>query len=107
MRGDDQQQSEMFSYVSLEDRVPQDHPLRAIRKSVDEILRAMVQDFEGMYAKTGRPSVPPERLLRSSTVRQLAIFADTIANVARVARAGSSAALYCSRRRSTFPATAL
>ncbi len=65
MRGDDQQQSGMFSYVSLEDRVPQDHPLRAIRKSVDEVLRAMAKDFDGMYAKTGRPSVPPERLLRA------------------------------------------
>lgn len=65
MRGDDQQQSEMFSYLSLEARVPQDHPLRSIRKTVDEILRVMNQDFDGMYAKTGRPSVPPERLLRA------------------------------------------
>jgi transposase len=65
MRGDDQQQSGMFSYVSLEERVPQDHPLRAIRKTVDEILCAMTKDFEGLYARTGRPSVPPERLLRA------------------------------------------
>lgn len=65
MRGDDQQQSGMFSYVSLEDRVPQDHPLRLIRKAVDEVLRSMAKDFDGMYAKSGRPSVPPERLLRA------------------------------------------
>ena len=65
MRGDDQQQSGMFSYVSLEDRVPQDHPLRRIRETVDEILRGMAKDFDGLYAKTGRPSVPPERLLRA------------------------------------------
>ena len=65
MRGDDQQQSGMFSYVSLEERVPQDHPLRAIRKSVDEILGAMASEFDGLYAVTGRPSVPPERLLRA------------------------------------------
>ena len=65
MRGDDQQQSGMFSYVSLEDRVPQDHPLRGIRKTVAEILHSMAKDFDGMYAKTGRPSVPPERLLRA------------------------------------------
>jgi len=65
MRGEDQQQSGMFSYVSLEERVPQDHPLRAIRKTVDEILRAMAKDFEGLYAKSGRPSIPPERLLRA------------------------------------------
>jgi transposase len=64
MRGDDQQQSGMFSYVSLEDRVPADHPLRAIRKTVDEILKNMGKDFDGLYAQTGRPSVPPERLLR-------------------------------------------
>lgn len=48
MRGDDQQQSGMFSYVSLEERVPQEHPLRAIRKSVDEILRAMAKEFDGL-----------------------------------------------------------
>lgn len=65
MRGDDQQQSGMFSYVSLEDRVPQDHPLRRIREMVDQILRGMAKEFDGLYAKTGRPSVPPERLLRA------------------------------------------
>ena len=65
MRGDDQQQSGMFSYVSLDERVPQDHPLRRIREMVDEILRGMAKDFDGLYAKTGRPSVPPERLLRA------------------------------------------
>jgi transposase len=65
MRGDDQQQSGMFSYVSLDERVPQDHPLRTIRKSVDEILRCMGKEFDSMYAQTGRPSVPPERLLRA------------------------------------------
>lgn len=68
MRGDDQQQSEMFSYVCLQDRVPQDHPLRTIRKSVDDVLRAMAKDFDGLYACTGRPSVPPERLLRAALV---------------------------------------
>jgi transposase len=65
MRGDDRQQSGMFSYVSLEERIPQDHPLRPIRKAVDEIFRAMNQEFDGLYAKTGRPSIPPERLLRA------------------------------------------
>jgi len=65
MRGDDQQQSGMFSYVTLEERVPADHPLRAIRRLVDEVLRAMAKEFDGLYAKTGRPSVPPERLLRA------------------------------------------
>ena len=65
MRGDDQQQSGMFSYVSLEERVSQDHPLRRIRELVDQILRGMAKEFDGMYAKTVRPSVPPERLPRA------------------------------------------
>jgi transposase len=69
MRGDDQQQAGMFSYVSLEERVPQDHPLRRIRETVDEILRGMAKDFDGLYAKTGRPSVPPERLLRAALLQ--------------------------------------
>ena len=65
MRGDDQLQTGMFSYVSIEERVPQDHPLRAIRRLVDEVLKAMAKEFDGLYSKTGRPSVPPERLLRA------------------------------------------
>jgi transposase len=69
MRGDDQQQSGMFSYVSVEERVPQDHPLRAIRKLVDQILGRMATEFDGLYAKTGRPSVPPERLLRAALLQ--------------------------------------
>ena len=65
MRGDDQQpQSGMFSYVGLEDRIPADHPLRGVRKLVDAVLAGMSKDFEGLYSKVGRPSIPPERLLR-------------------------------------------
>jgi transposase len=66
MRGDDQQlQSGMFSYVSLEERVPQDHPLRAIRKLVDQVLKGMSKEFDRLYSEVGRPSIPPERLLRA------------------------------------------
>jgi len=65
MRGDDQQQFNVFSYVAPEDRVPADHPLRAIRKLVDEVLRAMSREFDPLYAETGRASIPPERLLRA------------------------------------------
>jgi transposase/ribosomal protein S6E (S10) len=65
MRGDDLHQGGAFSYVSLEDRVPGTHPLRSIRTAVGEIFRVMNKDFDGMYAKTGRPSIPPERLLRA------------------------------------------
>ena len=65
MRGEDQNQLGVFSYVSLEDRVPAEHPLRAIRKVVDEIFRSMNAEFDRLYAATGRPSIPPERLLRA------------------------------------------
>ena len=55
----------MFSYVSAEERVPHAHPLRAIRTFVDEILREMTREFDALYAEHGRPSIPPERLLRA------------------------------------------
>jgi transposase len=69
MRGDDRQPDAMFSYVSPEQRVPQDHPLRAIRALVDEVLREMSREFDGLYAAVGRPSVPPERLLRAQLLQ--------------------------------------
>jgi transposase len=66
MRGNDnQQQPGMFSYVSLEERVPAKHPLRAIREIADEVLAEMSAEFDGLYAETGRPSIPPERLFRA------------------------------------------
>lgn len=66
MRGDDQQlQMGMFSYVALEDRIPAGHALRGVRKLVDRVLAGMSKDFDGLYAKVGRPSIPPERLLRA------------------------------------------
>jgi transposase len=66
MRGnDDQLQSGMFSYVSLEERIPTAHPLRGVRKLADAVLAEMSKEFDGMYAKVGRPSIPPERLFRA------------------------------------------
>ena len=65
MRGDDQQQSNVFSYVNLEDRVPTDHPLRPIRTAVDQVLKAMSREFDQLYAEGGRASIAPERLLRA------------------------------------------
>ena len=59
----------MFSYVSPEERVPRDHPLRPIRELVDEILRGLSRDFDRLYAKVGRPSIPPERLLRAQLLQ--------------------------------------
>src|SRR5262252_4325447 len=65
MRGTDHQQSSMFSYISAERRVPKDHPLRAIRVMTDAALRELGPKFEAMYASHGRPSIPPEKLLRA------------------------------------------
>jgi transposase len=69
MRGDDRQPDAMFTYVSAEQRVPADHPLRAIRALVDEVLRDMSREFDGLYARVGRPSIPPERLLRAQLLQ--------------------------------------
>jgi hypothetical protein len=53
----------MFSYISPEQRVPADHPLRKIRALVDQVLKEMSPQFGKLYAEVGRPSIPPERLL--------------------------------------------
>ena len=65
MRGDDNLQEGIFTYISPEKRVPADHPLRPIRKMVDEILKEMSPQFAKLYSNVGRPSIAPERLLRS------------------------------------------
>src|SRR5207247_2785106 len=65
MRGGDARTEALFSYVSCEARVPVDHPLRAIREIVNEALAALSPEFEKPYAKSGRPSIPPEKLLRA------------------------------------------
>src|SRR6267143_1969973 len=65
MRGDDNQQEGIFSYISPEKRVPAEHPLRPVRKIVDEILKEMSPKFQKLYSDVGRPSIAPERLLRS------------------------------------------
>lgn len=65
MRGKDEQQFGMFSYMTLDERVPAEHPLRAIRTVTDEILRAMRKNLDELYSVNGRPSIPPERLLRA------------------------------------------
>src|SRR5881296_1225219 len=71
MRGDDRQQSSMFSYVAPEARVPQDHPLRAIRTMTDQILRELSPRFKTIYSPLGRPSIPPEMLLRALLLQVL------------------------------------
>src|SRR5947208_16745298 len=71
MRGVDHQQSGMFSYLSPEARVRQDHPLRAIRVVVDEVLGELSPLFAAMYSVTGRPSIPSEKLLRAWLIQVL------------------------------------
>src|SRR5246500_5124924 len=71
MRGIDHQQSDMFSYLSPEQRVRKDHPLRAVRSMTDEILNSMSPLFEAMYSDTGRPSIAPEKLLRAQLLQML------------------------------------
>ena len=71
MRGKEEKQPPLFSYVSLESRIPADHPVRAIRALVDKILERLEPDFSAMYARIGRPSIPPERLLRALMIQVL------------------------------------
>jgi transposase len=71
MRGADEQPGSMFSYVSLEERVPQDHPLRAIRRITDRALERLSPRFGTLYINFGRPSIPPERLLRALLLQAL------------------------------------
>src|SRR5712691_10845538 len=71
MRGGDRQQAGMFSYVSPEQRIPADHPLRPIRAMTDDVLRQLSPRFARLYAKTGRPSIAPEKLLRALLLQVL------------------------------------
>lgn len=71
MRGDDQQTGYMFSYLSPEERVPPDHPLRAVRRLTDTALAELSERFHAMYSEIGRPSIPPEQLLRALLLQLL------------------------------------
>jgi transposase len=71
MRGKDHEQADMYSYLSPDERVKPSHPLRAIRAMADQALTNMSKRFDTMYAKTGRPSIPPEKLLRAQLIQML------------------------------------
>src|SRR5215218_8457207 len=71
MRGADEQPGSMFSYISPEERVPADHPLRAVRRMTDRALARISPRFEAVYIKFGRPSVAPEKLLRALLLQAL------------------------------------
>lgn len=65
MRGEVDPQSSMFHYFSVESRIPADHPLRRVKKLAESALSAISAELDGLYARTGRPSIPPERLLKA------------------------------------------
>ena len=69
MRGKDSRNDGLFSYVRLDSRIPKDHPLRVIRRITDAALASLSDQFEALYSEVGRPSVPPEKLLRSLLVQ--------------------------------------
>jgi transposase len=71
MRGDDELQGAMWSYISPDQRVPADHPLRPIREMTNQVLKEMSRSFARLYAKHGRPSIPPEKLLRALLLQVL------------------------------------
>src|ERR1700730_17610657 len=71
MRGSDEQTSGMFSYLSPEQRVRSDHPLRAIRRMTDQVLTSLSPRFTKMYSAIGRPSIPPQQLLRALRTQSL------------------------------------
>ena len=71
MRGVDTKQARLFSYVSQEERIPQNHPLRTIRAMSDEVLAPLTKRFDRLYSDTGRPSIPPEHLLRALLLQVL------------------------------------
>src|SRR2546430_535508 len=71
MRGKDEQQLDVFSYISPEQRVPQEHPLRPLRVMTDKALRELQPRFNKLYAKTGRPSIAPEKLSRALLLQAL------------------------------------
>jgi len=71
MRGPDERQAILFSYRSIEDRIPTDHPLRAMRRLVDPLLVKLSPRFQRLYSTVGRPSIPPEQLLRALLLQVL------------------------------------
>src|SRR6266498_3022648 len=71
MRGPDERQAILFSYRSIEDRIPADHPLRALRRLVDPLLVQLSPRFQRLYSAIGRPSIPPEQLLQALLLQVL------------------------------------
>jgi hypothetical protein len=88
MRGSDERTGSLFSYVDLEDRVPAKHPLRVIRCIVNDVLAALDGEFAKIYAESGRPSIPPERLLRARSCCRRSILTVSQISVSVASGAG-------------------
>ena len=71
MRGEDKQNHTLFSYVRPDSRIPANHPLRLIRQVTDAALRSLSDAFDAAYSDQGRPSIPPERLIRALLIQAL------------------------------------
>ncbi len=71
MRGEISPQDVLFSYRTLESRIPADHPIRKVRKVVDQALKEPAPTFDDMYSSVGRPSIPPEQLIREMLLQVL------------------------------------
>src|SRR5229473_4094406 len=71
MRGEERQQRPMLMVLDLEQRVPKEHPLRRIKQLAETVLQGLSASFDRMYSATGRPSIPPERLLKASLLMAL------------------------------------
>ena len=90
MRGQQERSGSLFSYVSIEDRIPASHPLRRIRKLADQALDRLNPTFCELYASEGRPSVPPEQLLLASLIDAPVNVAEAMALCQRKDRAHTS-----------------
>ena len=96
MRGEIDPQASLFSYVDLESRIPKDHPIRKIRDIVDTALQEIEPWFDEMYATVGRPSIPPEMLLRASLLQILfTVHCSLRAPIVRANRLRPDASLVC------------
>ena len=89
MRGEDRTSGALFSYVDVEARIPAKHPLRAMRRLTDAALAELDLGFSALYERIGRPSIPPERLLRASLLQLLLPVASTTDKDARLDRKGA------------------
>ena len=84
MRGEVDPQPLMFHHFLVESRIPTDHPLRRVRKLAESALSAISAELDGLYARTGHPSIPPERLLKGPRVRICGVLLNLLSQVADV-----------------------